>query len=118
MNNDMTELSRVSLEEIFLDDPEARAEFERECDISREEAIAAQEAHYSNLMNDKEEFKFPNDNEIELVINSKFYKLMSLIAEKEDLNNSHQDWSDVRFPQMYQQGFKNGLEYALRLMTE
>ena len=32
MNNDMTELSRVSLEEIFLDDPEARAEFERDFD--------------------------------------------------------------------------------------
>tara|TARA_R110000824_G_scaffold55069_5_gene151714 strand:- start:11263 stop:11418 length:156 start_codon:yes stop_codon:yes gene_type:complete len=49
MNKDITELSRVSLEEIFLDDPDARAEFERECDISCEEAIAAQEAHYSNL---------------------------------------------------------------------
>ena len=40
------------------------------------------------------EIKFPNDNEIELVINSNFYKLMSLIktgavvtAKKEDLNN-------------------------------
>ncbi len=71
------------------------------------------------------EIKFPNDNEIELVINSNFYKLMSLIkmgavvtAKKEDLNNSHQDWNDVRFAQMYQQGFKDGLEHALRLMTE
>ena len=69
-------------------------------------------------MSNKEDIKFPNDNEIELVINSKFYKLMSLIAEEEDLNNSHQDWNDVRFAQMYQQGFKDGLEHALRLMTE
>ena len=49
MNNDMTELSRVSFEEIFLDDPEARPELERECDISYEESVAAQEAHYSNI---------------------------------------------------------------------
>ena len=69
-------------------------------------------------MSNKKDIKSLDDNEIELVINSKFYKLMSLIAEKEDLNNSHQDWNDVRFAQMYQQGFKNGLEHALRLMTE
>ena len=69
-------------------------------------------------MSNKEDIKFLDDNEIELVINSKFYKLMSLIAEEEDLNNSRQDWNDVRFAQMYQQGFKNGLEHALRLMTE
>ena len=69
-------------------------------------------------MSNKEDIKFLDGNEIELVINSKFYKLMSLIAEEEDLNNSRQDWNDVRFAQMYQQGFKNGLEHALRLMTE
>lgn len=66
-------------------------------------------------MSNKEDIKFLDDNEIELVINSKFYKLMSLIAEKEDLNNSHQDWNDVRFAQMYRQGFIDGLEHATEL---
>ena len=73
-------------------------------------------------MSNKEDIKFLDDNEIELVINSKFYKLMSLIkmgavvaAKKEDINNSDQDWNDVRFAQMYQQGFKDGLQHATEL---
>ena len=39
---EIAELAQVSIEEMFEADPHARAEYEAQCDIWRDEAIAAQ----------------------------------------------------------------------------
>ena len=43
IDQEISELAQVSLEEVFEADPRARAEYEAQCDIWRDEAIAAQE---------------------------------------------------------------------------
>ena len=43
LDQEISELAQVSLEEVFEADPRARAEYEAQCDIWRNEAIAAQD---------------------------------------------------------------------------
>jgi hypothetical protein len=43
LDQEIAELAQVSLEEVFENDPHARAEYEAQCDIWRDEAIAAQD---------------------------------------------------------------------------
>ncbi len=42
LDQEIAELAQVSIEEVFYNDPHARAEYEAQCDIWRDEAIAAQ----------------------------------------------------------------------------
>ncbi|MGB1790515.1 MAG: hypothetical protein ACPHP2_14230 [Limisphaerales bacterium] len=48
LDQQIAELAQVSLEEVFENDPHARAEYEAQCDIWRDEAIAAQDEEVSN----------------------------------------------------------------------
>jgi hypothetical protein len=48
LDQQIAELAQVSLEEVFHNDPHARAEYEAQCDIWRDEAIAAQDEEVSN----------------------------------------------------------------------
>jgi hypothetical protein len=48
LDQEIAELAQVSLEEVFHNDPHARAEYEAQCDIWRDEAIAAQDKEVSN----------------------------------------------------------------------
>ena len=43
LDQEIAELAQVSIEEMFEADPRARAEYEAQCDIWRDEAIAAQD---------------------------------------------------------------------------
>ena len=47
IDQEISELAQVSLEEVFEADPRARAEYEAQCDIWRDEAIAAQDEEVS-----------------------------------------------------------------------
>ena len=47
IDQEISELAQVGLEEVFEADPRARAEYEAQCDIWRDEAIAAQEEEVS-----------------------------------------------------------------------